>query len=29
LGYKSPIEYQLELKTENGGGKESFLSTFS
>lgn len=29
LGYKSPIEFELELKTKNGGGKESFLSTFS
>lgn len=29
LGYKSPIEYELELKTKNGGGKESFRSTFS
>ena len=29
LGYKSPLEYELELKTKNGGGKESFLSTFS
>jgi transposase InsO family protein len=29
LGYLSPIEYELELKTKNGGGKESFLSTFS
>jgi transposase InsO family protein len=29
LGYKSPIEYELELKTKNGGRKESFLSTFS
>ena len=28
LGYKSPMEYELELKTKNGG-KESFLSTFS
>lgn len=28
LGYKSPLEYELELKTKNGG-KESFLSTFS
>jgi transposase InsO family protein len=29
LGYLSPMEYELELKTKNGGGKESFLSTFS
>jgi transposase InsO family protein len=29
LGYLSPIEYELELKTKNGGRKESFLSTFS
>jgi transposase InsO family protein len=29
LGYLSPIEYELELKTKNEGGKESFLSTFS
>ena len=29
LGYKSPLEYELELKTNNGGRKESFLSTFS
>ena len=29
LGYQSPLEYELELKTKNGGGKESFLSTFS
>jgi transposase InsO family protein len=29
LGYRSPIEYEKELKTKNGGGKESFLSTFS
>lgn len=29
LGYLSPLEYELELKTKNGGGKESFLSTFS
>lgn len=29
LGYKSPMEYELELKTKNGGEKESFLSTFS
>ena len=29
LGYQSPIEYEKELKTKNGGGKESFLSTFS
>jgi transposase InsO family protein len=28
LGYQSPLEYELELKTKNGGGKESFLSTF-
>ena len=29
LGYKSPMEYELELKTKNGGGKDSFRSTFS
>lgn len=29
LGYLSPMEYELELKTKNGGEKESFLSTFS
>jgi len=29
LGYKSPLEFELELKTKNGGRKESFLSTFS
>jgi len=29
LGYKSPMEYELELKTKNDGGKESLRSTFS
>jgi putative transposase len=29
LGYKSPIEFEMELKTKNEGEKESFLSTFS
>jgi transposase InsO family protein len=29
LGYLSPLEYELELKTKNGGEKDSFLSTFS
>jgi transposase InsO family protein len=29
LGYKSPLEFEMELKTKNGGEKESFLSTFS
>lgn len=29
LGYKSPMEFELELKTKNGGRIESFLSTFS
>lgn len=29
LGYLSPMEYELELKTKNGGRKESFRSTFS
>lgn len=29
LGYKSPMEFELELKTKNGGRKESFYSTFS
>ncbi len=31
LGYLSPLEFekQLELKTKNGGSKESFCSTFS
>ena len=28
LGYKSPMEYELELKTKNGGSRESLLSTF-
>ena len=26
LGYKSPIEFEAELKTKNNGGKESFCS---
>ncbi len=26
LGYKSPIEFELELKNKNGGKIESFLS---
>lgn len=29
LGYLSPMEFEMELKTKNEGGKESFLSTFS
>jgi putative transposase len=29
LGYKSPLEFELELKTKNGGKIESFVSTFS
>ena len=29
LGYKSPIEFELELKTKNGGRIESSVSTFS
>ena len=29
LGYLSPMEFELELKTKNGGKIESFLSTFS
>lgn len=29
LGYKSPAEYELELKSRNGGNKDSFHSTFS
>ena len=29
LGYLSPMEYEMELKTKNGGNKESFYSTFS
>ena len=29
LGYKSPLEFEMELKTKNKGGKESFHSTFS
>ncbi len=29
LGYKSPMEYEMELKTKNGGPRDSFLSTFS
>lgn len=29
LGYLSPLEYELKLKTKNGGGNESFRSTFS
>ena len=28
LGYKSPMEFEFELKTKNNGEKESFLSTF-
>lgn len=26
LGYKSPMEFEAELKTKNNGGKESFCS---
>jgi len=29
LGYLSPLEYELELKTKNGEKKENFISTFS
>ena len=29
LGYKSPLEFELESKTKNGGKIESFYSTFS
>ncbi len=29
LGYKSPMEYEIELKTKNGGNRDSFVSTFS
>lgn len=29
LDYKSPLEFELELKTKNGGNRESFRSTFS
>lgn len=29
LGYKSPLEFELELKSRNGGNKDSFYSTFS
>ena len=29
LGYKSPLEFELELKTKNGGNRDSFYSTFS
>jgi transposase InsO family protein len=29
LGYKSPIEYEQELQTKNGGNRDSFYSTFS
>ena len=26
LGYKSPLEFEMQLKTKNNGGKESFCS---
>jgi len=26
LGYKSPMEFETELKIKNNGGKESFVS---
>jgi transposase InsO family protein len=29
LGYKNPTEYEMELKTKNGGNRDSFVSTFS
>jgi putative transposase len=29
LGYKSPLEFEMELKTKNGGRKDSLVSTFS
>jgi transposase InsO family protein len=29
LGYQSPMEFEMELKTKNGGCRDSFLSTLS
>ncbi len=29
LGYKSPLEFEAELKSKNGGNRDSFHSTFS
>lgn len=29
LGYLSPLEFEIQLKTKNGGKKESFVSCFS
>jgi hypothetical protein len=29
LGYKSPLEFEMELKTKNGERKDSLVSTFS
>jgi transposase InsO family protein len=29
LGYKSPLEFETELKLKNGGRRDSFVSTFS
>ncbi len=29
LGYRSPMEFELDLKTKNGGNRDSFYSTFS
>jgi putative transposase len=29
LGYKSPLEFELELKSKDGGKRDSFYSTFS
>jgi len=29
LGYLSPLEFEMELKSKNGGSRDSFLSTFS
>jgi putative transposase len=29
LGYKSPLEFELELRNKNGGDRDSFYSTFS
>ncbi len=26
VGYKSPLEFEMELKNKNNGGKESFVS---
>ncbi len=29
LGYKSPMEFEMELKTKNKGRSESFVSTLT